>query len=76
MEETSETMSWNQIFLPLDYFSEVFVTDEEAERQKMDSEKWGCCDYLNMWLLIPWDGLVGGIWESQEKQDQKNLRMF
>lgn len=46
------------------------------ETQKMDSEKWGCCDYLNMWLLIPWDGLVGGIWESQEKQDQKNLRMF
>lgn len=41
------------------------------ETQKMDSEKWGCCDYLNMWLLIPWDGLVGGIWESQEKQDQK-----
>lgn len=46
------------------------------ETQKMDSEKWGCCDYLSMWLLIPWNGLVGGIWESQEKQGQKKKKIL
>lgn len=43
------------------------------EMQKIDSEKWGCYDYLSMWLLFLWDGLLGGIWESQEKEGQKIL---